>query len=249
MKEKIVSVENLNISYAKGQKIPTVRNMDFAIMEGEIVGLVGESGSGKSTFAKALIGLSPYISGVINKNTDKIQMVFQDPYNSLNPSKKIGWILEEPLRMQTKLSKEERRKKVLEIAKKVEIDEELLKHYPRELSGGQRQRVCIGVALITEPKLLIADEPVSALDVTIQAQILKLLLQLQKEMKLSILFISHDLRVVYNMCNRVYIMKNGEVVENGNVDEVYRHPQNEYTKQLLYAGNIRKRKDEKEEIC
>lgn len=243
MEEKIVSVEKLNISYTKRQEKPTVRNMDFTIQEGEIVGLVGESGSGKSTFAKALIGLLKNTTGTLNRYTDKIQMVFQDPYSSLNPSKKVGWILEEPLKMQTKLTKEERRKRVLEIAQKVEIEKELLNHYPSELSGGQRQRVCIGVALITEPKLLIADEPVSALDVTIQAQILKLLLQLQKEMNLSVLFISHDLRVVYNMCSKVYIMKNGEVVENGSVEEVYKNPKDAYTKQLLYAANIRKRKE------
>ena len=241
MKETILSTEKLNISYAKGQERPTVSEMDFEIKRGEIVGLVGESGSGKSTFAKAVIGMLPHISGNLMKNTNKIQMVFQDPYSSLNPAKKIGWIMEEPLRMQTKLTKEERRKKVLEIAKKVEIDEELLNHYPSELSGGQRQRICIGIALITEPELLIADEPVSALDVTIQAQVLKLLLQLQKEMNLSIIFISHDLRVVYNMCNRVYIMKNGKVVEEGDVKEVYKNPKSEYTKQLLTAANIRKK--------
>ena len=241
MKETILSTEKLNISYAKGQTKPTVAEMDFEIKRGEIVGLVGESGSGKSTFAKAVIGMLPHISGKLEKKTNKIQMVFQDPYSSLNPAKKISWIMEEPLRMQTKLTKEERRKKVLEIAKKVEIDEELLNHYPSELSGGQRQRICIGIALITEPELLIADEPVSALDVTIQAQVLKLLLQLQKEMNLSIIFISHDLRVVYNMCNRVYIMKNGKVVEEGDVKEVYKNPKSEYTKQLLTAANIRKK--------
>lgn len=241
MKETILSTEKLNISYSAKQEKPTVRNMDFEIKRGEIIGLVGESGSGKSTFARAVIGMIPYVNGKMEKNTDKIQMVFQDPYSSLNPAKKIGWIMEEPLRLQTKLSKEERRKRVLEIARKVEIDEELLEHYPSELSGGQRQRVCIGVALITGPELLIADEPVSALDVTIQAQILKLLLQLQKEMDLAIIFISHDLRVVYNMCSRVYIMKNGEVEECGDVKEVYKNPQADYTKQLLIAANIRKK--------
>lgn len=241
MKETILSTEKLNISYSAKQEKPTVRNMDFEIKRGEIIGLVGESGSGKSTFARAVIGMLPHISGKMEKNTNKIQMVFQDPYSSLNPAKKIGWIMEEPLRLQTKLSKEERRKRVLEIAKKVEIDEELLEHYPSELSGGQRQRVCIGVALITEPELLIADEPVSALDVTIQAQILKLLSELQKEMNLAIIFISHDLRVVYNMCSRVYIMKNGEVEECGEVQEVYKNPKAEYTKQLLIAANIRKK--------
>ena len=241
MKETILSAEKLNISYTKGQKRPTVREMDFEICKGEIIGLVGESGSGKSTFAKAVLGMLPFVQGNLTKNTNKIQMIFQDPYSSLNPAKKIGWIMEEPLRLQTKLNKEERRKRVLEIAKKVEIDEELLEHYPSELSGGQRQRVCIGVALITGPELLIADEPVSALDVTIQAQVLKLLLHLQKEMDLSIIFISHDLRVVYNMCNRLYIMKDGEVVESGDVKEVYKNPKSDYTKRLLTAANIRKK--------
>lgn len=241
MKETILSAEKLNISYTKGQKKPTVRDMDFEVCKGEIIGLVGESGSGKSTFAKAVLGMLPYVQGNLKKNTNKIQMIFQDPYSSLNPAKKIGWIMEEPLRLQTKLNKEERRKRVLEIAKKVEIDEELLEHYPSELSGGQRQRVCIGVALITGPELLIADEPVSALDVTIQAQVLKLLLQLQKEMNLSIIFISHDLRVVYNMCNRIYIMKDGEVVESGDVKDVYKNPKSDYTKRLLTAANIRKK--------
>ena len=241
MKETILSTEKLNISYTKGQERPTVREMDFEISRGEIIGLVGESGSGKSTFARAVIGMLPHLDGKLTRNTDKIQMVFQDPYSSLNPAKKIGWIMEEPLRLQTKLTKEERKKRVLEIAHKVEIDEELLEHYPSELSGGQRQRVCIGVALITGPELLIADEPVSALDVTIQAQVLKLLLQLQKEMNLSIIFISHDLRVVYNMCNRIYIMKDGEVVESGDVKEVYKNPKSEYTKRLLVAANIRKK--------
>ena len=241
MKETILSAEKLNISYSARQENPTVRNMDFEICKGEIIGLVGESGSGKSTFAKAVIGMLPHIKGKLEKNTDKIQMVFQDPYSSLNPAKKVGWIMEEPLRMKTNLTKEERRKRVLEIAKNVEIDEDLLEHYPSQLSGGQRQRVCIGVALITGPELLIADEPVSALDVTIQAQVLKLLLQLQKEMNLSIIFISHDLRVVYNMCNRVYIMKSGEVVEAGEVKEVYKNPQSDYTKRLLVAANIRRK--------
>ena len=143
--------------------------------------------------------------------------------------------MEEPLRLQTKLTKEERKKRVLEIAKKVEIDEELLEHYPSELSGGQRQRVCIGVALITGPELLIADEPVSALDVTIQAQVLKLLLQLQKEMNLSIIFISHDLSLVRKLCERVLVMQNGYLVEQGRVEEIFEHPKEEYTKLLIEA--------------
>lgn len=238
MEKVILKTEKLNIFYDKGEKNPTVRDMDFFLEKGEIVGLLGESGSGKSTFAKALIGMNTKITGNIIRNTKKIQMVFQDPYGSLNPAKKIAWIMEEPLKMQTNLSKTERRKRVLEMAEKVEIDKELLEHYPRELSGGQRQRVSIGTALITQPDILIADETVSALDVTIQAQILKLLCRLQEEMNLSILFISHDLKVVYNMCSRIYVMKDGKVVETGEVKEVYKNPRAEYTAQLLKAAGI-----------
>ncbi len=240
MKDTILSTKELNICYSKSQIRPTVENMNFTIERGEIVGVVGESGSGKSTFVKAILDMVPYVTGEIQKNTDKIQMIFQDPYGSLNPAKKVGWIMEEPLRMQTDLTKEERRKKVLEMAKKVEIEEELLEHYPRQLSGGQRQRVCIATALITGPDLLIADEPVSALDVTIQAQILKLLKKLQKAMNLSVIFISHDLRVVYNMCDRLYVLHRGQLQEEGLVQEVYRNPKSDYTKKLLVAADIRK---------
>ena len=165
-------------------------------------------------------------------------MVFQDPYGSLNPAKKIGWIMEEPLRIQRKLPGKERRQKVLEMLKKVGLDEKIADRYPNQLSGGQRQRVCIGEALMTNPGLLVADEAVSALDVTIQAQILELLEQLKEEMGLSILFISHDMRVVYQLCDRVMIMKDGTIVESGDVDTVYFSPQHEYTKELLEAAGI-----------
>ena len=161
-----------------------------------------------------------------------------DILNEMNPAKKIGWIMEEPLRIQGKLSGKERRQKVLEMLKKVGLDEIIADRYPNQLSGGQRQRVCIGEALMTNPGLLVADEAVSALDVTIQAQILELLEQLKEEMGLSILFISHDMRVVYQLCDRVMIMKDGTIVESGDVDTVYFSPQHEYTKELLEAAGI-----------
>ena len=173
------------------------------------------------------------------------QMVFQDPYGSLNPSKKIGWILEEPLRMKARadqdknsLTKEERVRSVDRMLERVGLDVKLKEHYPAELSGGQRQRVAIAAALLCDTDFLIADEPVSALDVTIQAQIVRLLLKLHRELGISILFISHDLRVVYQMCDRVIIMKNGEILEQGKVEEVYENPSTDYTRLLLEAANL-----------
>lgn len=235
MERNILEVEKLNVSYGKKQ---VLHDVSFSMKEGETIGLVGESGSGKTTLAKAILGLLPVQNGSIRLLADRPQMVFQDPFGSLNPAKTIGWILEEPLRNCTQMTKEERKEEVIKMMEKVGLPLDLMEHYPDELSGGQRQRVGIGAALITKPKLLIADEPVSALDVTIQAQILKLLKKLQQEMGLSVLFISHDLRVVFHMCNQVLIMKNGIVVERGGIPEVYRHPQHEYTKELLQAAGI-----------
>ena len=179
--------------------------------------------------------------GEIKLDCPNPQMVFQDPYGSLNPSKKIGWILEEPLKMKKgkdKLSKEERIKKVDEMLEKVGLEIQIKEHYPSELSGGQRQRIAIAAALLCDTSFLIADEPVSALDVTIQSQIIRLLLKLHKEMGISILFISHDLRVVYQMCDRVMIMDDGCIVEAGNVEDVYANPQTDYPKLLLDAANL-----------
>ena len=164
-----------------------------------------------------------------------MQLIFQDPFSSLNPAKKISWILEEPLRMQ-KVPKEERKKRVLAMAERVGLSAEHLKRRPHELSGGQRQRVSIAAALIQGSRLILADEPVSALDVTIQKQIMELMVQLQEELQLSILFISHDLNVIYQMCDRVLVMKEGRIVENAETEELFAHPQNDYTKELLAAS-------------
>ncbi len=246
MKDDIVKVTDLCSSYKKSAipfvskkgKVSVLQNVSFSLREGEIIGLVGESGCGKSTLAKALLGLTSYESGEIIHRTKNPQMIFQDPFGSLNPSKKIGWILEEPLRMNTSYSKEERKRRVQTMLERVGLDNILAERYPRQLSGGQRQRVCIAAALMLEPKLLVADEPVSALDVTIQAQILDLLKKLQKEMGLAILFISHDLRVVYQLCDQIMIMKDGKIIESGETQKIYFAPEQDYTKTLLEASGI-----------
>ena len=166
-------------------------------------------------------------------------MVFQDPAGSLNPSEKIEFILEEPIKVKGHFDKEERKRRVRDMLKKVDLDEEILDRYPHELSGGQRQRVCIAAALMQEPRFLIADEPVSALDVTVQSQILDLLRRLHKELGIAILFISHDLRVIYNLCDRVMVMKSGKIVEMGELNDVYFNPQHEYTKSLMDAAKTK----------
>lgn len=245
--ETILKVEKLNVYYKNfrervGKNMQHVlKDVSFEMKRGEILGLVGESGCGKTSLAKAILGMQKQYDGEILLDCPNPQMVFQDPYSSLNPSKKIGWILEEPLRMKkgtASLSKQERTAKVDKMLERVGLDVKLKEHYPAELSGGQRQRVAIAAALLCDTDFLIADEPVSALDVTIQAQIIRLLLRLHKELGISILFISHDLRVVYQMCDRVLIMKSGEILEQGMVEEVYQHPAADYTQLLLDAANL-----------
>ncbi len=243
----LLSVKNLNVSFdgkseglfKKKKKIHVLHDISFTMKRGEIMGLVGESGCGKSTLAKSILGIIKDYQGEVECNASCIQMIFQDPFGSLNPAKKVGWILEEPLRNCTELNSEERKAEVMAMLNRVGLDEKYANHYPSELSGGQRQRVAIAAALMLKPELLIADEPVSALDVTIQAQIMELLHQLHKEMNISILFISHDLRVVYQMCDRVMIMQKGRIVELGDVEEIYDNPKEDYTGKLLTAAGIR----------
>ena len=206
-----------------------VKEVSFLVYKGESLGIVGESGCGKSTLAKAIAGLNKDITGKIGFITDGTQtkpklgpqMVFQDPYGSLNPSKKISWILEEPLKINNQYTKKERVVRIKAVMQQVGLEENLLHRYVSQLSGGQRQRVAIAVAFILRPELIILDEPVSALDVTIQAQIIELLQKLQKEYQVTYLFISHDLNVVYQMCHRVCVMYQGEVVEMSNTKELF----------------------------
>ena len=226
--------------YGKGKvrKVGVLKDVSFEIRPGQVFGLVGESGSGKSTLAKALTGIVKDTKGEIVRPENGFAMIFQDPAGSLNPAKKVGWLLMEPLRIRGIRDKKEMQQRAIRMLEKVGLSAEYMDRYPNELSGGQRQRVCIGIALMQEATVLIADEPVSALDVTVQAQILKLLKDLKKEMDLSILFISHDLRVVYNMCDYVMIMKKGEIVEQARRDKIYFTPKQQYTKDLLNAAGL-----------
>ena len=178
------------------------------------------------------------IEGEIRHFTKRPQMVFQDPFGSLNPAKTVGWILEEPLRIFGKYDEAERKRRVLDMLERVGLERDYANRKPSELSGGQRQRVSIATALIQRPRFILADEPVSALDVTIQAQILDLLWDLRHDLDLSYLFISHDLNVVYSICDRVMVMEKGVIIEQGPVEEVYNHPQQEYTKRLLNAVQL-----------
>ena len=214
-----------------------LRDVTFSIQKGETMGLVGESGSGKTTLCRAILGLGTDYEGEIIHHTDHPQMVFQDPYSSLNPARTVGWTLREALRAGEKRGRRESQVSVPEMLRQAGLSEEYIDRYPYELSGGQRQRVCIAAAVIQRPQLILLDEPVSALDVTVQAQILRLLVRLKKEFGLSYLFISHDLNVIYQICDRVLVMKQGEIVESGDVRQIYENPQHDYTRMLLAAAD------------
>lgn len=189
--------------FGKKTRKNVVENLSFSIKKGEILGIAGRSGIGKTSLSKAILGLHKEYEGSIIHYSERPQMIFQDSYSSLNPAKSVGWILEEPLRIQRKYSKEERKKAAADMLGKVGLAAQLAKRRPSELSGGQRQRVSIALSLMLGSRFIIADEPVSALDVTVQSQILDLLLELQKEFQLSILFISHDINVMDKVCDRI----------------------------------------------
>ncbi|HFI0288687.1 TPA: ATP-binding cassette domain-containing protein [Streptococcus suis] len=223
-------------------------NIEFD--EGKTYGLVGESGSGKSTIGKAIIGLERATSGqifyegkdVTNKSRGKkgnfnrdVQMIFQDSLSSFNPKKRILDIIAEPIRNFDRLSPDEEKRKVLQLLDTIGLNEEALIKYPHEFSGGQRQRIGVARALASNPRLIIADEPVSALDLSVQAQVLNYMKRIQDEFKLSYLFISHDLGVVQHMCDELFIMYRGRFVETGNKSDIYTNPQHIYTKRLLSA--------------
>ncbi|WP_374722420.1 ABC transporter ATP-binding protein [Peribacillus tepidiphilus] len=231
-------------------QVRAVDGVSFELQEGETYGLVGESGSGKSTTGKAILLLNKVTSGEIlfdGKDLTKlgkrearsyrqdIQMIFQDPYSSLNPKKRVLDIIAEPLRNFQRLSLNEERRQVQFYLEKVGLSPDSIHKYPHEFSGGQRQRIGIARSLTLKPKLIIADEPVSALDVSVQAQVLNFLQDLQKEFKLTYLFISHDLGVIRHMCDRMGVMYRGRLVEEGTSKEIYENPQHIYTKRLIAA--------------
>lgn len=253
--EQVLEVKNLSAGYtgrgagffARERRVDVLDRVSFSMAKGEIFGLVGESGCGKSTLVRAVAGLIPSqgeirLSGVpagLRRSREmrrRVQVVFQDPLGSLNPKMRVGRILEEPLRIHRIGGRAERAARVREMLALVGLEPGTTRRYPRELSGGQRQRVSIGAALMLHPELLIADEAVSALDVSISAQILNLLQDLHDRLGLSILFISHNLDVVYYLCDRVAVMYAGVLVELAPARELYEHPLHPYTRALLAAG-------------
>lgn len=253
-----IDVRNLKKSYTKhtgflNTKSFTVNALDdvsFSVKKGQCLAIVGESGSGKSTLAKTVMKLLSPDSGeinfmkqnIVNLSSDetrvfrkKIQMIFQDPFSSLNPKFTIRQILSEPLEIHMMGDKDEIESKVIEHIKLVGLSEDDLSRYPHQFSGGQRQRICIARALIIKPEVIVCDEPVSALDVSIQAQILELLKKLQKKFQLTYLFITHDLRVVKYIADEVIVLQNGKLVEKGSVTQLFNKPSTDYTKALIEA--------------
>lgn len=257
-KNIVLDVENLRVAFrSRKQNVQAVRGIDFFIEEGEILGIVGESGSGKSVAMKAVLGILPKNAEVISDKLSlndielsnlreneyrkirgsKITMIFQDPMTALNPLMRIGQQIEEIIIRHQKCTKSEANKKAIQILSQVGISmpEQRMKQYPHEFSGGMRQRVLIAMALACEPQLLIADEPTTALDVTIQAQILDILRDLQQKYNMSVALITHDMGVVASMCTRVIIFYGGLIMERGTVDEIFYNPKHPYTKALLNA--------------
>ncbi|MCY9546458.1 ABC transporter ATP-binding protein [Lysinibacillus xylanilyticus] len=230
--------------------IKAVDDISLEIFRGETLGIVGESGSGKSTFGRTILKLVEPTEGEILYNgqpiqqlkgsklqtyRNQMQMIFQDPFASLNPRMRIGTIIEEPMKLQLTLTKEQRKERVKELLQKVGLPEDAMQKFPHEFSGGQRQRIGIARALAIHPEFIIADEPVSALDVSVQSQVLNLMMDLQDEFHLTYLFISHDLSVVKHISDRVAVLYLGRVVEIGAKKELYENPLHPYTKALLSA--------------
>jgi oligopeptide transport system ATP-binding protein len=240
---------NQGIKRGKRKEHHALKNVSFEMAENEILGVVGESGCGKSTLARSILQLQKPSSGSIKfqdleltslskqqllQSRKDIQLIFQDPLDALNPRMTIAEIIAEPLRnLQPELSRQVSQQRVSEMMTAIGLQPAQLNRYPHEFSGGQCQRIGIARAMMVNPKLLICDEPVSALDVSIQAQIINLLMDLKKQTKMSMIFISHDLSIVRQVCDRILVLYSGEIVESGNAADIYENPQHEYTKKLL----------------
>ncbi|TFD12252.1 ABC transporter ATP-binding protein [Cryobacterium sp. TMT1-2-2] len=253
--QPLLEVRNLSKSFhgrrsGDAKVMKAVDDVSFDILPGETFGLVGESGCGKSTTGRALLRLIEPDSGIVSfqgqdllkmprkqlhSTRRQIQMVFQDPYSSLNPHRRVGAILDEALKIQYRLPRKQRTERVHRILDRVGFAEDYYYRFPHEMSGGQRQRIGVARALIVGPQLIICDEPVSALDVSIQSQVLNMLHDLQVELGLSYLFISHDLSVVRHISHRIAVMQKGRIVEQGSTDDIFSNPQHPYTRQLLDA--------------
>lgn len=270
MSNTILQISNLSKNYrlsgnfgrSSKDVVHAVENISLDVIEGETLGIVGESGCGKSTLGRMIVRLEQPTSGaIIFEGGDlakvsnralrairkRLQMIFQDPYASLNPRRQIGKIVEEPLRIHG-MKKTERRVIALDLLNKVGLDENSYEKYPHEFSGGQRQRVVIARALALNPRLVVADEPVSALDVSIQAQVLNLFKDIQKELGLTYIFIAHDLGVVRHVSDRIAVMYLGKIVELADADDLYAHPSHPYTQALLSANPRMDTNDKSERI-
>jgi peptide/nickel transport system ATP-binding protein/oligopeptide transport system ATP-binding protein len=258
-KETLLEIKNLRVYFEgdssllnrSGALIKAVDDVSFTVERSKAVGLVGESGSGKSTIGKAILGLVPVTGGEIKYDgialqnlssqgfrplRKRMQMIFQDPFNSLNPRLTVFQIIGEALEIHfPHLSKKEREERVADLLRKVGLLPEHRFRYPHEFSGGQRQRIGIARALAVEPEFIICDEPVSALDVSVQAQIINLLQDLQEELNLTYLFIAHDLAVVEHLCSEIVVLHQGKIAEMGSREQLYENPQQDYTKKLLAA--------------
>ncbi len=254
MAKNILKLSNLRVDIqpTRGELIPILRGIDLDVPKGQVIGIVGESGSGKSMAMKSIMDILPEQAvmsttafefneeRVTNPQKLPISMIFQDPMTSLNPLRTIGYHLTEVILRKQKISKKAAQQRAIQELEKVGIAlaEKRMKQFPHELSGGMRQRVMIAMALLAEPQLLIADEPTTALDVTIQAQILSLIKELQESEELSVILVTHDFGVVAGMCDYIKVMYQGLVVEEGTTEEIFYHAHHPYTKQLLEAAHL-----------
>ncbi len=252
--QTVFEAQGLSVAY--GQSRPVLQDVSLSLAAGRTLGLVGESGSGKTTLSRAALGLLKPSAGCVRLfGTDlatldrrglvalrrRVQIVFQDPYTSLNPTMSVGEAIAEPLIVNGIGDRNARRQRVAELMRLVGLDPAMASRYPTEFSGGQRQRIAIARALAPAPELIICDEPVSALDVSVQAQILNLLKRLQKDFGLSLLFVSHDLSVVRFIAHDVAVIQSGRIVENGEKRQVLDHPEHPYTVELIEAAKLRAR--------
>lgn len=251
----LLQVKDLRVNFTqgKGKVFQALKGVSLNIQPGETVGLVGESGSGKTTVGRVILGLTEATSGQIIFDGEDItqanrarrralgrdiQVVFQDPYGSLNPARTVGDTLAEPLLSDKSLSPKDIQQRIAEVLQRVGMPTDTAQRYPGQFSGGQRQRIAIARAVIAKPRLIVCDEPVSALDLSVQAQVLNLLKELQQNMGLAMLFISHDLTVVRHVSHRTVVLYRGDIVEQGEAAQVHEHPQHPYTRALLAAAPV-----------